>query len=162
MVATETLLLAFAIACLTEPGRQDFVMRLFEKNFRYALLLTGYFFVYVGWLLYLIIRTIEIFLPCEDTGSKINIREYKPKELFYLNNFDVCGNLISTFEEHKKAFSQMSKTEIRQEYIYELRKLSCIRESKHDKVKKTLKQLRFVIGAAVLFGILVLVGEIYA
>lgn len=162
IVATETLLLAFAIACLTEPGRQDFIMRLLRTDYsEFALLLIVYFLFYVAGLLYLIFRTIQIFLPCKCIDLKAHLGDHKPKRLFYLDEFDETGQLKRLFNEHVKDFSQMKKAEIKQEYIYELRKLSCIRRIKSAKITKTLNQLWYVIVGAVILGIMVLVGEFW-
>lgn len=161
LVATETLLLAFAIACLTEPGRHDFIMRLHQTDFIvYIIVLAGCFLIYVSALLFLVFRTIQIFLPIKDLDEKINLDCHKPKKLFYLDDLDNNKKLAWLFKEHETVLSQMSKTEIKQEYIYELRKLSYIRKMKSARVTQTLAWLPFVIVGAVILGVMVLVGEL--
>ncbi|NTW09593.1 MAG: hypothetical protein HGA28_08515 [Anaerolineaceae bacterium] len=117
-------------------------------------LILVYCAVYLSILIAHIIYTLRALSPARDPEQHVSMGGYKSKRLFFLKRDDSSGKIQPSVAEYAGRLSSLKDREVIHELVFELMKLSYIRDVKSERVQRSLEALKYLIVGTVVFGVM--------
>jgi hypothetical protein len=118
-----------------------------------ALILT-YSGAYLLILIVHILYTLRALSPARDPEQHVILGGYQSKHLFFLKRDDSSGRIQPSLGEYAGQLATLKDGDVINELIFELMKLSYIRDVKSERVQRSLEVLKYLIVGVVVFGVL--------
>ncbi|MBE0669647.1 MAG: hypothetical protein IH588_03590, partial [Anaerolineales bacterium] len=101
--------------------------------------------IYLTFLVAHIVYTVKVLNPLKNPEKFVQIDGYKPKGLFFLGKNKTNGKIHPSMKEYVKQLSTLKDSEILNELVFELMKMSYIRDTKSERVENSLSLLKYLI-----------------
>jgi len=101
-----------------------------------------------------IIYTIKVLGPSKDPQEYVRMEGYKPGGLFFLTKDKSDGKIHPSVKAYAGRLASIRDSDVINELIFELMKLSYIRDTKAGRVQRSLEVLKYLIVGIVVFGIM--------
>jgi len=117
----------------------------------YSLFLGIYFGLFVVVLGVNVILTLRLMFPAESPEEHIDTKGFEPRRLFFVSELDEDKRLRPSVVEYSTELANLRDGDILQEYIFELLKLSYIRNLKQARLATSFRLLQVLIIAIALY-----------
>lgn len=146
MVALESSLIAIVVNSSLDYDKSS-ILKEFFRSHTSGLILLLFFVVCV---LVHILFTLRVILPHESPESHVELGDYKPRRLYFLNKLETNKKIYPSHTEFISQLFMMNDEDIAKEYTFELLKLSYIRKMKIHNLTQSLKLLKLLLIAYVI------------
>ena len=159
LVAFESFLLAFAAFSVVEKSVLDSVQNVFdEAPGSYVFILGASFAGYLIALVFHVIYTLRVIFPQENPAHHVVYEGFQPHGLFFIYELDEQQQIQPSIPAYARALTEMSDSDILQEYAFEFLKLSYIRKHKSDGLMVSFWLLQTLIVGTALLVLLYVLG----
>ncbi|MCL4273696.1 MAG: hypothetical protein KJZ77_07480 [Anaerolineales bacterium] len=113
-----------------------------------------YCLIYMFILIFHIIYTLRVLEPSKSPEMFVNVDGFKPKRLFFLSIDTTLKQITPSLKQYASQLRAIKEDDITNELIFELMKMSYIRDNKSSRVQFSIGFLKYLIAGVLLFGII--------
>lgn len=114
-------------------------------------LILVYCIIYMTLLIFHILYSLRVLYPTKDPSVFVDTGSYKPRNIFFLKT-GRNGKIAPSLKDYAKTVNSSTDDDIINELIFELMKLSYIRDMKSSRIQNSIRFLNVLIVGVVIFG----------